>query len=133
MDTNLATLVISAVSMSFYYSVKHFINEKYKDRMIAPVPGDLVLVTMGTLLSYLFKFNERWQVKVVGEIPLGFPAPQLPAFKFLPAVFNASLSIAIVSFAINISMAKLFAKKYKYELRANQVTKHIYFNIHLKY
>ena len=28
--------------------------------------------------------------------------------------------IAIVSFAVNISMAKLFAKRYQYEIRPNQ-------------
>ena len=107
--------------MVFYYFVKHFINEKYKDKMIAPVPADLILVVLGTLFSYLFEFNKTWGVEIVGEIPLGFPAPKLPPFKILPNVFSASISIAIVSFAMNISMAKLFAKKYKYELAPNQV------------
>jgi hypothetical protein len=32
-----------------------------------------------------------------------------------------SITIGIVSFAINVSMAKMFAKKYKYEIRPNQV------------
>jgi len=76
---------------------------------------------LGTLFSYLFEFNKTWDVKVVGDIPVGFPAPKLPPFHILPNVFSASISIAIVSFAMNISMAKLFAKKYKYELAPNQV------------
>jgi solute carrier family 26 protein len=101
--------------------VKHFINEKYKEKMIAPVPADLILVSFGTLFSYLFKFNEKWNVKIVGDIPLGLPMPSLPAFDLFYPMLSASINIAIVSFAINISMAKLFAKKYKYSLDANQV------------
>lgn len=115
------TLIISLISMVFYFSVKHFINEKYKDKMIAPVPADLILVVLGTLFSYIFEFNKTWDVKVVGDIPLGLPVPKLPPFRILPNVLSASISIAIVSFAMNISMAKLFAKKYKYELAPNQV------------
>lgn len=39
----------------------------------------------------------------------------------VPDIFGDAISIAIVSFAVNISMAKLFSKKYKYELSPNQV------------
>jgi solute carrier family 26 protein len=49
------------------------------------------------------------------------PTPVLPPLQILPMVFGDALTIAIVSFAINVSMAKLFAKKHNYEIRANQV------------
>jgi len=39
----------------------------------------------------------------------------------LSEIFTDAVGIAIVSFAINISMAKMFAKKYKYEISPNQV------------
>jgi MFS superfamily sulfate permease-like transporter len=42
--TNLATLIISIVSMVFIFSIKHFINEKYKEKMFAPIPVDLIVV-----------------------------------------------------------------------------------------
>ncbi len=47
--TNVATMVISIVSMIIIFCVKHFINEKFKEKMIAPVPIDLIVVT-----SFLF-------------------------------------------------------------------------------
>jgi hypothetical protein len=40
-----------------------------------------------------------------------------------PLIIGDSVGIAIVSFALNISMAKLFAKKHKYHIRPNQVEK----------
>ncbi len=49
------------------------------------------------------------------------PKPMLPPFRVFPMVLGDSIAIAIVSFAINVSMAKLFAKKHKYEIKPNQV------------
>jgi MFS superfamily sulfate permease-like transporter len=42
--TNIATLVISIISMIFIYCVKHFINEKFKHKMPVPIPVDLIVV-----------------------------------------------------------------------------------------
>ncbi len=118
--TNIATLIISIISMIFLYVIKHFINEKYKSKMPVPIPVELIVVIFGTLFSYLFHFNKRWHIQVVGPIPLGFPKARLPPLNSFLHVISGSISIAIVSFAINISMAKLFSKKYKYNLNANQ-------------
>jgi hypothetical protein len=48
------------------------------------------------------------------------PAPELPPFHIVSKLFGDAISIAIVTFALNISMAKFFAKKYKYEISPNQ-------------
>ena len=47
--------------------------------------------------------------------------PEIPPIKIFSILIGDSFGIAIVSFAINISMAKLFAKKNKYEIHPNQV------------
>ena len=47
--------------------------------------------------------------------------PKPPLFKIFTTLIGDAFSIAIVSFALNISMAKLFAKKYNYHIRPNQV------------
>lgn len=60
-----------------------------------------------------------WKVTIL--LISRIPAPRPPPLNIFPLIIGSSISIAIVSFAINISMAKLFAKKYKYELDANQV------------
>ena len=67
-----------------------------------PVPIELILVVFGTLFAYLFDFNERWRVKIVGDLPRGIPAPSLPPVHIFPDVFGEAISIAIVSFAVNI-------------------------------
>ena len=69
--TNIATLVISLISMVFIYCVKHFVNEKFKEKMPVPIPVDLIVIITGTVVSYFVKFKERWHVAIVGDIPLG--------------------------------------------------------------
>ena len=39
--------------MVFIYSVKHFINEKYASKMIAPIPVDLIVVSNSFRFSLL--------------------------------------------------------------------------------
>ena len=88
--------------------------------MIMPVPIELILVIFGTLFAYLFDFHDKWKIKIVGDLPRGLPTPSLPPFSIVPEVISESISIAIVSYALNFSMAKVFAKKYNYELAPNQ-------------
>jgi hypothetical protein len=49
------------------------------------------------------------------------PKPFLPPFKIVPDILDCAMNIAIISFALNISISKLFSKKYKYDIDANQV------------
>lgn len=49
------------------------------------------------------------------------PKPIVPPMNLFVKLAGDSLSIAIVSYAVNISMAKLFAKKHKYEINPDQV------------
>lgn len=49
------------------------------------------------------------------------PTPSIPPAKLFTMLLVDAIPIAIVSFAINVSMAKLFAKKHNYEIKPNQV------------
>lgn len=72
------------------------------------------------MTSYLLSLGPVYGVSTVGLIPPGIPAPRLPDLTVLPAFAVDSFAIAIVSFAITLSLAKLYATKHKYELDANQ-------------
>ena len=49
------------------------------------------------------------------------PALTVPSFSLMSELISQSLIIAIVAFAINVSLVKSFAKKNNYETDANQV------------
>ncbi|CAF1011853.1 unnamed protein product [Rotaria sordida] len=118
--SNGATCIISGISIALFAGVRDHINERFKGRMPIPVPIELIIVVLGTGLSAAFDFSKRWKVSVVGSLPLGIPSPVAPPMAAISDVVGDAVAIAIVCFVINISMAKLFATKYKYQISPNQ-------------
>ena len=49
------------------------------------------------------------------------PALTVPSFSLMGDLISQSFIIAIVAFAINVSLAKSFAKKNNYDIDPNQV------------
>ena len=49
-----------------------------------------------------------------------FPTAKAPSMSLFSKLFGESISIAILTFGLNISFSKLFAKKYKYKISPNQ-------------
>lgn len=120
-ETNFPTLVISFIAILFLYIVKTHVNERFKAKLPAPIPVELIAVVIGTLVAYLVKVDScKYKVDIIGKLPTGLPAPKLPPMKLFSLLVGDAIPIAIVSFAVNISMAKLFAKRYQYEIRPNQ-------------
>lgn len=89
-------------------------------RTQAPIPFELFVVIIATLASHFGHFNADYDSDVAGDIPTGFLPPQLPAWSLIPNVAVDAFSIAIVGFAITVSLSELFAKKHGYTVDANQ-------------
>lgn len=77
-------------------------------------------VVGGTAISNILQLGTAHNVRLVGEIPMGLPLPELPPVKLIWLVAIDSIAIAIVSYTVTISMALIFAKKQNYEVRPNQ-------------
>ena len=60
--------------MIFLYIVKIHVNEKFKNKLPVPIPVELIVVVVGTVASYFGKFNQKYGVKIIGDLPLGFVA-----------------------------------------------------------
>lgn len=118
-NTNICDLVTSLAALVFIVPVKE-INNYFKDRMKAPFPIELLVVIAATLLSYYFDFNSKYKSKICGKIPTGFKQPAVPDLTLLPNVALDALPIAIIGFAMTVSLAEIFGKKHGYPVRANQ-------------
>ncbi|KAL5013174.1 hypothetical protein ScPMuIL_007444 [Solemya velum] len=120
--TNAITLIASVVGIIVLYCTKEYINNnpKLKPRMIMPVPIELIVVVLGTLSSFLLDLDSVYHVKIVGDIPKGLPSPQIRQFNLLGDVLGDAFAIAIVTFAISVSMAKILAKRHEYDINSNQ-------------
>nr|XP_055215237.1 solute carrier family 26 member 10 [Gorilla gorilla gorilla] len=114
-----AELTISALSLALLVPVKE-LNVRFRDRLPTPIPGEVVLVLLASVLCFTSSVDTRYQVQIVGLLPGGFPQPLLPNLAELPRILADSLPIALVTFAVSASLASIYADKYSYTIDSNQ-------------
>uniref|UniRef100_A0A0N5C621 Sulfate_transp domain-containing protein n=1 Tax=Strongyloides papillosus TaxID=174720 RepID=A0A0N5C621_STREA len=118
--TNFAALIISVACLIVLYVGKEYINPKIKKRISYSIPFELFVVIITILLSYFFEFNKKYNVKIVADIPTGFPKPTVPKFPAFSSLIVDSMTIAIVIYAITYSCGRIFGKKHNYTVDAKQ-------------
>ncbi|RLW02925.1 hypothetical protein DV515_00006718 [Chloebia gouldiae] len=118
-DTNICDLLTSLVALAIIVPVKE-LNERYKERMKAPFPIELLVVIVATVVSHYFDFEQRYKAAVCGDIPTGFRKPTVPDISLFPSLALDALPIAVIGFAMTVSLAEIFGKKHGYAVSANQ-------------
>uniref|UniRef100_A0A8C1ZFK7 Si:ch211-117c9.2 n=1 Tax=Cyprinus carpio TaxID=7962 RepID=A0A8C1ZFK7_CYPCA len=118
-QTHIATLLISLVALTALIIVKE-INSCYSRRLLLPVPIELMVIIAGTLVSHYADLRAVNGVDVVGEIPSGLVPPRVPEVGFFSSVVGDAFAVAVVGYAINISLGKTFALKHGYKVDSNQ-------------
>jgi len=86
------------------------------------IPGPLIMVFLGILLVSVFHLSD-FGVNVIGKVPEGLPAFDLPAFQLSEIVdlLPLALLISMVGFMESISISKaLQLKKRNYRVSANR-------------
>ncbi|XP_063111093.1 solute carrier family 26 member 10 isoform X4 [Cavia porcellus] len=114
-----AELIISALSLALLVPVKE-LNVRFRDRLPAPIPGEVVMVLLASVLCFTSSLDTRYNVQIVGLLPGGFPQPLLPNLAELPRILVDSVPIALVTFAVSASLASIYADKYNYSIDPNQ-------------
>ncbi|XP_077328820.1 sulfate transporter [Lithobates pipiens] len=117
--TNICDLVTSILCLLVLIPTKE-LNECFKSKLKAPIPVELFVVVGATLASHFGHLNENYDSSIAGEIPTGFLMPKPPEWNLVPNVALGALSIAIIGFAITVSLSEMFAKKHGYDVKANQ-------------
>ncbi|KAJ7999799.1 hypothetical protein DPEC_G00198170 [Dallia pectoralis] len=118
-QTHLPTLVVSSVSVVFLVAAKK-INSALSSRLPVPIPVELITIVSATTISFYTQLNGNYTIKVVGEIPSGLAAPRLPDTNLLGQVIGDAFALAIVGYAVTISLGKTFALKHGYKVDSNQ-------------
>ena len=115
-ETDTATLVVGVVALVVVFGL----------RVVAPaVPGALVLVVGGLLATRLLDLGERG-VALVGDIPSGLPALDVPDPALLwdhaASVSAAAVALVLIGFSQTAGDARAFATKHRYQVDLNQET-----------
>ena len=93
-------------------------------RRLAPaIPGALVLVAGGLLASSLFDLGAHG-VALVGDVPRGLPAPELPDLGLVgdhyATVAIAAVALLLIGFSQTAGDARAFAARHRYRIDVNQ-------------
>ncbi|PNJ58232.1 prestin isoform X2 [Pongo pygmaeus] len=118
-NLNVCSLGVGLMVFGLLLGGKEF-NERFKEKLPAPIPLEFFAVVMGTGISAGFNLKESYNVDVVGTLPLGLLPPANPDTSLFHLVYVDAIAIAIVGFSVTISMAKTLANKHGYQVDGNQ-------------
>ncbi|XP_053382389.1 sulfate transporter-like [Mercenaria mercenaria] len=119
-QTKFAEVIIGVICIIVLLFVKICINERYNKKMRMPIPIDFIVVIIGTIISHYARFEDVFNVNIVGEIPRGFTMPAFPNIDNASSFVSDAFVMAILSLAMSISMAKLCSDKHGLPIDDNQ-------------
>ncbi|XP_060747186.1 sulfate anion transporter 1 [Tachysurus vachellii] len=117
--TNLCDIITSAICIAVLLVGKE-LQDRYKDHLKIPLPTELVVVALATVVSHFADLNGQYNSSISGAIPTGFIPPKVPNFELIPRVAIDAIPLAVISFAFTVSLSEMFAKKNGYTVRPNQ-------------
>uniref|UniRef100_A0A669P1K4 Solute carrier family 26 member 6 n=1 Tax=Phasianus colchicus TaxID=9054 RepID=A0A669P1K4_PHACC len=118
-ETNVGTLVTAIIAMVAIFIVKE-LNHKFSAKLPMPIPIELITIIISTGISYGVNLNSKYGISVVGNIPSGLKPPVVPNVSYFGQVVGNAFAIAVVGYAICISLGKIFALKHGYKVDSNQ-------------
>lgn len=98
------------------------LNAKYKDRLPAPIPEQLVVLVLTTVVTWAGDLKARAAVGIVGDIPGGLFTPSLPPITAarLGEVAQPAVIVALVTYILTINVAKAVGSKHNINVDATQ-------------
>lgn len=120
MSSNTTAILISAVAIVILILNNEVLKPKWAKLSPIPIPIELTLVVVGTLLSSNLDLKEAYSIRTIGNIPTGFPEPAAPDISLAKELIVDGFVIAVVSYTVSVSMALIFAQKLNYEIEFNQ-------------
>nr|WP_307818460.1 sulfate permease [Streptomyces sp. MBT62] len=93
------TLLFAAVLLAFLFTVA---------RLSKAVPGPLLAVVLGTAAVAVLDLDDRYGIKVIGDVPAGLPTVGLPDLTELPHLVLPALGVLLVAYTDFILTARAF-------------------------
>ncbi|GAB5568043.1 solute carrier family 26 member 6 isoform X8 [Prionailurus iriomotensis] len=113
--------VVTALVAGVVLVLVKLLNDKLQRHLPLPLPGELLTLIGATGISYGVGLKHRFGVDVVGNIPAGLVPPVAPNPQLFASLVGYAFTIAVVGFAIAISLGKIFALRHGYRVDSNQV------------
>ncbi|KAM8830292.1 solute carrier family 26 member 6-like [Synchiropus picturatus] len=118
-QTKAPEVVVSVLSLTVLIAVKE-LSACYAHKLPMPIPIELFVIVVATIITHFGGLADTYDIDVVGEIPSGLKPPRAPDMSLFSEVIGDAIALAIVCYAINISLGKTFGLKYGYKVDSNQ-------------
>jgi SulP family sulfate permease len=113
-DIHGTTVLVAAISLGVILALRF---------TVPAVPGALVLVVGGLIASSVFALGDHG-VALVGDVPSGLPAPQLPDWSIVSdhyaTIGIAAVALLLIGFSQTAGDARAFAARHRYRIDVNQ-------------
>ena len=119
-SANPADVISSSIAILCLALHNDWLKPWYSKKMKYPVPIELLILVVGTLASSYCNLSEKYNIQILEHIPTGLPAPRLPPLSLIPNMLLETLIVAVVAYAVSLSMAKIFSRKHEYQINNNQ-------------
>lgn len=120
-------LGIASLALLLYFNRglgKYLKSKGVEESIIIPLTksGPLILVIISSVLVGILNLDQGFGVKVVGEIPRGFPPLTVPNFDLnqIQLLGTSALAISFVGFMEAFSVGQFLASKKRQKVEANQ-------------
>ncbi|KAF7246688.1 Pendrin [Varanus komodoensis] len=117
--TNIADLIAGLLTIFICMAVKE-INDRFRHKIPVPIPIEVIVTIVAAGVSYGVDLEKKYSAGIVKHIPSGFLPPEPPAVSMFGDMLASAFSIAIVGYAIAVSVGKVYATKYDYAIDGNQ-------------
>jgi len=114
------TILVARNKITAFLLKKSWITAKIAAYLPRAMP--LVVVTLSTLVSWMFHLSQNAGVEIVGAVPAGLPAFQTPVLdqNIIGDLLPGAVLISIVGFLESISIAKSLGAKRRRKILPNQ-------------
>ncbi|KAB0393524.1 hypothetical protein E2I00_011279, partial [Balaenoptera physalus] len=112
-NTNLADFIAGLLTIIICMAVKE-LNDRFKHKIPVPIPIEVIVTIIATAISYGVDLEKNYNAGIVKSIPT------IPSVSLFSEMLTASFSIAVVAYAIAVSVGKVYAIKYDYTIDGNQ-------------
>lgn len=86
-----------------------------KEKCSFPIPSQLIVVAVGTMVSYFADLNAIYDLPIVGDVETGFPAPAAPKTSLFSGKNLQRREGSLLTSLIRDELLTLVTKRFKLE------------------
>ena len=116
-NTNVAALLIGLIATSVLMYIDIWAKRR---KLKKPIPSQILLIIVATLISYLAGFHDNFDVGIVGKIKDGFPTPQFPKLGSFASQIGGALILALVVDIVSVATSQQIAAQNGYTISPDQ-------------